>query len=309
MDSVLFDGPDSGIFHLSASKLTKIFPFQEQSYRITYLTILYSLSHWTHLPPYSITMEMSNNSRDVKRGVMSRRGRGRRPVTGRKNPAKRGNLRQDRRVYGPVWRNCIIPSANRIVHDNATPDKDIRGLKGFRYAIGDDTIFDGPFSFLRSMHEYRVKKTTFDISIICTPKRTMATHPVEISSVVIPIDTDADDTTVFKSFEHAMEHPGARSTVALSNKVAHHRFTWWPTEPSDQDWRVVKNDNIVYLYVFFRYTDEILKTFSIDTVIRAKVHLNFRGVNFDSTAALKQYSMARIQPRFEQHQNEEQDDD
>lgn len=241
--------------------------------------------------------------------MTSRRGRGRRPVTGRKNPAKRGNLKQDRKLFGPVWRNCVIPSANRIIHDNSTPNREIRGLRGFRYAIGDDTIFDGPFSFLRSMHEYRVMKTTFDISVICAPKELLATHPVEISSLIIPIDTDADDTTAFKSFEHAMEHPGARSTVALSNKVAHHRFTWWPTEPSDQDWRVVKNDNIVYLYVFFRYTEDILRTFSIDTVIRAKVHLNFRGVNFDSTAALKQYPLARIQQRFEQHQHEEQRDD
>lgn len=254
-------------------------------------------------------MEVSNNNRDARRGRLSGRGRGRRPVTGRKNPAKRGNLKQDRRLFGPVWRNCVIPSANRIIHDNSNTTLETRGLRGFRYAIGDDTIFDGPFSFLRSMHEYRVIKTTFDISIICAPKNVLATHPVEISSIVIPIDTDADDTTTFKSFEHAMEHPGARSTVALSNKVAHHRFTWWPTEPSDQDWRVVKNDNIVYLYVFFRYTEDILKVFSIDTVIRAKVHLNFRGVNFDSAAALKQYPLARIQDRFEQHQNEERQDE
>lgn len=91
-------------------------------------------------------------------------------------------------------------------------------------------------------------KIMFDVSIrvITTPKGITPAHLMEVSSIVIPIDTDADDDSSFKSFEHAMEHPGARSTVALGNKVAHHKFTWWPTEPSDQDWRLVKNDNIVF---------------------------------------------------------------
>lgn len=211
--------------------------------------------------------------------------------------AKRGNLNPDRRVFGPVWKNCVIPTANRKIHDSSITDNTTRGLRGFRYAIGDETLFDGPFQFLRSMHEYRVTKVTFDVSVIAAPKGLCATHPVEVSSIVIPIDNDGDDTSEFKSFEHAMEHPGARSTVTLSNKVAHHKFTWWPTEPSDQDWRLVKNDNIVILYVFFRYTDSILEQFSIDTIVRAKVHLNFRGVNFDSKRALQQFSTTRTVKR------------
>lgn len=127
----------------------------------------------------------------------------------------------------------------------------------------------------------------------------------------VPIDTDADDTSHFKSFEHAMEHPGARSVVALSDKVAHHKFTWWPTEPSDQDCRNVKNDNIVNLYVLFRYTDTILSSFAIDTVIRARVHLNFRGVNFDSKRALQQYSIAdhSHQPELKLHNISSQNSD
>lgn len=245
----------------------------------------------------------SPKQRGITTGLQARRGGGRRRGNNRQYPAKRGALNQDRKVYGPVWKNCVIPNANRVIHDNSiTPIPEIRGLRGFRYAIGDSTLFDGPYGFLRSMHEYRITKVVFDINVICAPKLMTATHPIEVSSIVIPIDTDSDDTSVFKSFEHAMEHPGARSTVALGNKVAHHRFTWWPTEPTDQDWRLVKNDNIVYLYVFFRYTDSILTKFSIDTVIRAKVHVNFRGVNFDSTAALKQYSVEprAKKPRLEQ---------
>lgn len=47
----------------------------------------------------------------------------------------------------------------------------------------------------------------------------------------------------------------------------------------------------------------ILKLFSIDTVIRAKVHLNFRGVNFDAKSALQQYSMEQEakRQRFQLH--------
>lgn len=52
----------------------------------------------------------------------------------------------------------------------------------------------------------------------------------------------------------------------------------------------MKNDNILFLYVFFRYSDSILEKFTIDTIVRAKVHLNFRGVNFDSKAALEQFA-------------------
>lgn len=206
-----------------------------------------------------------------------------------KTPAKRARFNPDRKVFGPVWKNCVIPSANRIIHSSTA--EVVRGLCGFRYAIGDDTLFDGPFQFLRSMHEFRVHKVEFNVTVICTPKNVYATHPFEVSSIVIPVDTDADDTTDFKSFEHAMEHPGARTSVSLSDKVANHKFTWMPTEPSDQEWRLVKNDNIVYLYVFFRYTETILQKFSIDTIVRAKVHLNFRGVNFDGKAALCAYAV------------------
>lgn len=249
----------------------------------------------------NFSTRINGSPRTVARPAVTTRGQGRRRTTGRRNPAKRGRLNQDRKVFGPVWRNCVIPSANRVIHGSTS--ETIRGLPGFRYAIGDSTLFEGPFGFLRNMNKYRVTKVIFDISVICTPKSIIAAHPMEISSVVIPIDTDTDDTSEFKSFEHAMEHPGARTSVNLSDKVAHHHLTWWPTEPSDQDWRLVKDDNIVYLYIFFRYTDVILEKFSIDTIVRAKVHMNFRGVNFDSKSALLQYSTFAKRQRFEPPEN------
>lgn len=201
-------------------------------------------------------------------------------------PTMKDQLILDRKVFGPVWKNCVIPSSERISHDNASQPFYYKGLMGFKYAVGDDTLFDGPFSFVRNMHEYRIQKVNIDIAVVCTPKTPIPAHPVEISSIVIPIDTDADDDTEFKSFEHALEHPGARSSINMSDVVAHHRITWRPTEPSDQDWRLVKNDNIVYLYVFFRCSIYVLKEFRIDSIIRLKAHVNFRGVNFDSKSAL-----------------------
>lgn len=44
------------------------------------------------------------------------------------------------------------------------------------------------------MHEFRVTKIVLDVNVISAPKGLLATHPVEISSVVIPLDTDSDDT-------------------------------------------------------------------------------------------------------------------
>lgn len=124
-------------------------------------------------------LQCDEYNRQQSARLQARRGRSR----GRGNPAKRGSLRQDRRVFGPVWRNCVIPSANRVIHDNASSPSTVRGLRGFRYAVGNSTLFDGPFQFLRSMHEYRVTKVTFDVNVITAPKCTIATHPVEVSSI------------------------------------------------------------------------------------------------------------------------------
>lgn len=156
----------------------------------------------------------------------------------------------------------------------------VAGLPGYDLKFGNTDLFSGPFAFLKGMHEFRLKHVTFNVTYTCVPKAITATHVMSFSVVTIPMDLDATDTSAFTSLEHAMEHPGAKTSILTTGMVARHRLRWVPTEPTDMDWRLTKNDGICQLFCLTE-SNPLIADFVLKVWVRATVSLNFRGVNFD----------------------------